>query len=137
MRKVILFTILILMIINKTSAQTNLYSLEIQIIELKNNKGTVLLQLSDNQNELISKTRAKINNKKCTIIIHNLKSEEYFVNYFHDENENKKLDTNWLGIPSEGYGFSNNALSTFGPPSVEDRLFNINKNTTIVLTINY
>jgi uncharacterized protein (DUF2141 family) len=28
-----------------------------------------------------------------------------------------ELDTNWLGIPTEGYGFSNDAKATLGPPS--------------------
>ena len=32
----------------------------------------------------------------------------YAVQVMHDENDNNKLDTNFLGIPSEGYGFSNN-----------------------------
>ena len=29
---------------------------------------------------------------------------------------NGKLDTNWLGIPKEGYGFSNDAKGSFGAP---------------------
>jgi len=32
----------------------------------------------------------------------------YAVQVMHDENENQQLDTNFLGIPVEGYGFSNN-----------------------------
>jgi uncharacterized protein (DUF2141 family) len=32
----------------------------------------------------------------------------YAVQVMHDENENQKLDSNFLGIPIEGYGFSNN-----------------------------
>jgi len=32
----------------------------------------------------------------------------YAVQVFHDENGNNKLDSNFLGIPTEGYGFSNN-----------------------------
>ena len=35
----------------------------------------------------------------------------------HDENMNGKIDTNWLGIPTEGYGFSNDAKAMLGPPS--------------------
>ena len=36
---------------------------------------------------------------------------------YNDENMNGKLDTNWLGIPTEGYGFSNDAKGMLGPPS--------------------
>lgn len=137
MKKALFFLILILMVINKPFAQTNLYSLEINIIGLKSNKGEILLQLFDDEDKIISNNIAIIKDKKCSLIIPNLKRGNYIVNYFHDENENKKLDTNFFGIPSEGYGFSNNASGTFGIPSIKDRLFNINRNTIITLTINY
>jgi hypothetical protein len=38
-------------------------------------------------------------------------------------NDNKKLDTNWIGIPSEGTCTSNNAKGRFGPPKWKDALF--------------
>jgi uncharacterized protein (DUF2141 family) len=42
---------------------------------------------------------------------------------FHDENENGKLDTNFLGMPVEDYCASRNARGTFGPPSFDDARF--------------
>ena len=42
----------------------------------------------------------------------------YAVALFHDENANGHLDTNALGIPTEGYGFSNNPTLYFGPPDL-------------------
>jgi uncharacterized protein (DUF2141 family) len=41
----------------------------------------------------------------------------YALAVIHDENRNGKLDTNWLGVPTEGYGFSNDAKAILGPPS--------------------
>lgn len=41
----------------------------------------------------------------------------YSLGVIHDENMNGKLDTNGLGIPTEGYGFSNDASAVLGPPS--------------------
>lgn len=41
----------------------------------------------------------------------------YALGVIHDENLNGKLDANWLGVPSEGYGFSNDARATLGAPS--------------------
>lgn len=41
----------------------------------------------------------------------------YAVAVIHDEDSNGKLNTNWLGVPTEGYGFSNDARGTLGPPS--------------------
>jgi len=40
--------------------------------------------------------------------------------FFHDANGDGVLNTNFLGIPTEGYGFSNDASGTFGPPSFEE-----------------
>jgi uncharacterized protein (DUF2141 family) len=41
----------------------------------------------------------------------------YALAVIHDENMNGKLDTNWLGIPTEGYGFSNDAQAVLQAPS--------------------
>ncbi len=50
---------------------------------------------------------------------------EYAVRIFHDENENGELDANVLGIPTEAYGFSNNARRKFGAPSFDESKFKI------------
>lgn len=36
---------------------------------------------------------------------------------------NGKMDTNWIGIPKEGYGFSNDAKASFSAPSSSDAAF--------------
>lgn len=48
---------------------------------------------------------------------------EYAIAVYHDKNANGKLDTNFLGIPKERYGFSNNARGKFGPASWNDSNF--------------
>jgi uncharacterized protein (DUF2141 family) len=40
----------------------------------------------------------------------------YAIAVLHDENGNGKMDTNFLGIPTEGGGASNDAPARFGPP---------------------
>ena len=47
----------------------------------------------------------------------------YALAVIHDENMNGKLDTNALGIPQEGYGFSNRAKAWFGAPSFDAASF--------------
>ena len=46
----------------------------------------------------------------------NLKLGNYAYRYFHDENDNNEMETNWIGMPDEEFGGSNNATSVFGPP---------------------
>lgn len=47
------------------------------------------------------------------------------IGVYIDENDNEKLDTNFLGIPKEQYGFSNNAKA-FGIPKFEAASFSLN-----------
>jgi uncharacterized protein (DUF2141 family) len=48
----------------------------------------------------------------------------YGISAFHDKNNNGKLDTNFIGLPTEDYCASRNARGTFGPPSFDDAKFN-------------
>lgn len=56
---------------------------------------------------------------------------DYAIAVYHDKNENGKLDANFLGIPKEDYGFSNNARGRFGPASWKDASFSVNSKSTI------
>ncbi len=59
----------------------------------------------------------------------------YAVGYYIDANENEKLDTNFLGIPKEEYGFSNNVRGKFGPPSFESASFILGAYRKLLLEI--
>ncbi len=65
-----------------------------------------------------------------------LQPGSYAVAVFHDANGNGKLDTNFLGIPTEAYGFSNDARGSFGPPDFKDCLITITGPTTISIRLN-
>jgi len=43
--------------------------------------------------------------------------------FIHDENGNGVLDKNFFGVPVEGYGFSNDARGSLGPPAFEKAAF--------------
>ncbi len=51
---------------------------------------------------------------------------EYAIAAFHDEDRDGDLNTNLLGMPTEGYGFSNDARGMFGPPGFDAAAFTIN-----------
>lgn len=54
-----------------------------------------------------------------------LKPGRYAILVLHDENSNGKMDTNLLGIPTEGYGVSRDARRQFGPPLFEEAALTI------------
>ena len=55
----------------------------------------------------------------------NLPPGTYAISCFHDLNGNGELDTNLFGIPSEPYGFSNNARPKFRAPKWEEAKFEV------------
>lgn len=54
------------------------------------------------------------------VVFAGLPEDRYAVAVYHDENANGELDSNLLGIPLEGVGFSEGAVPGFGPPSFDD-----------------
>ena len=134
MKKLIIISILLLLYPSISKSQ---YSLTIEISSLRNNSGEVLLELNDENGKMIKGFSEKIVDKKCVIMVENIKPGKYAFRYFHDENKDKKLSTNILGIPKEGFGFSNNAKGKFGPPAFDKMVFEIKKDTTVKLTSNY
>ena len=66
-----------------------------------------------------------------------MKFHGYAIRYFHDENNNDELDTNFIGIPKEGFGFSNDAFGKFGPKKFKEWLFEVSGDTDIRMTTSY
>ncbi len=68
-------------------------------------------------------------------IIFEVPKGEYSITLFHDLNSNQKLDKNFLGIPTEPFGFSKNPRLFFGPPSYEESLIPIHQNKKVVIEL--
>lgn len=107
-------------------------SLKIEIKNLNNSKGQVVLDLQDENKNPIKAVIQEIKDNRCIIILNDLRPGKYAFRYFHDENSNKELDTSWIGMPKEGFGFSNNAMGKFGPPKHEITIFQITSDTIMI-----
>jgi len=73
-----------------------------------------------------------IKNNKVIVEIDSLEFGVYAVRVYHDENKNAELDTNFLGIPTEDYGYSNNVSAWFGPPSWDRAKFLFNQTDMLI-----
>ena len=72
-----------------------------------------------------------------SVVFTDLKPGAYAVIVFHDVNDTGKLTENWLGKPTECYGFSNNAEGFLSTPSFENaRVLVSSYNLSIVITLN-
>ena len=96
-----------------------------------------MLQLFDENEKVIDQKKSEISDKRCSFTVADLKPGKYAIRYFHDENLNGKMETNLVGKPTEGYGFSNNVIGKLGPPPFEKWLFEIRSDTNINLKPTY
>lgn len=64
-----------------------------------------------------------------------LKEGVYAISLFIDSNDNEKLDKNLIGIPTEQYGFSNNAIGFLGKPTFKNASFEVIKNSKQIIKL--
>lgn len=134
-KKIFLLITISIATIQFVKAQKKTFELTVNITNLSSNKGTILLGIYNNKASFLKKTfngyTLKIKNNRAKMIVENLPEGEYAISFVHDENNNKKLDTNFLGIPSEEYGCSNNAKGFMGPPKYDDAKFIVSEDKSI------
>ncbi len=111
--------------------------LEVHIEDIRSKNGDILLELLDTNEVTIKAIVKKIETLPCVIDIYDIENGTYALKFFHDSNSNKKLDMNWMGIPTECFGFSNNAYGLFMPKKFKEWLFEVKGDTTIVLIPKY
>lgn len=133
---------LILIFLLFSLPQTGTDRLVVKITGLKPLKGELYIaihqrpeyfQVSDSA--MIRKI-VKIENETQTVILDKVPAGRYAVAVYHDEDLNGKLNTNVVGIPREGYGFSNNPKVP-GRPKFEQAAFDFSRNDTIVINMIY
>ena len=113
------------------------FSLTVEIVDLESNKGVVIVDLLDTNEKSVRDTTVKIADNKCIIVFEDVRNGQYAIRYFHDENSDEEMDSNFLGIPKEGFGFSNDAMGKFGPKDFSEWLFEVSGDTTIKMTTKY
>ena len=108
-------------------------SLEMEINNLESNKGPIYIRILDeNENPVIVGTSPVIN-YSSEISFDSIFPGKYAIQFFHDENENQKMDFSLIGIPKEKFGSSNDVKPILGPPKFEKMLINLNQNKKIII----
>lgn len=135
-------SIIICMLCYFTSAAGQLVccSLEIHAGPLEPVKGTLRVALFNRADrfmkEPFSVQQVKVEGRIHKILFEELPEGEYAFSIFHDVNDNGRLDTGWLGIPTEPWGFSNNARGRFGPPAFEAARFFLSSKLSMAVQLN-
>ena len=102
-------------------------ALTIVVTGLKSNEGKVRVAVFNGEEHWLKRSVyarvLDIKSRACEWVIEDVPHGDYGIAVFHDENGNGKNDRNFLGIPKEPYGFSNNARRKFGPPAWNEAKF--------------
>lgn len=115
----------------------NGFNLEINIIKVRRDAGQIAIQVLDEQKKVVKHEFTTISNKRSVLILKGLPKGKYAVQLFHDENKNGKMDFNFLGIPKEGYGFSNDARGFMSEPAFDKQLFSLDQDRVIQIRLSY
>jgi uncharacterized protein (DUF2141 family) len=119
-------------------------TITVRIEALRNDQGTVYVSLFDNKKSFKDNKGALLSGKArpakqaAVVVLDKVTPGRYALLFLHDENDNQKLDTNWIGIPKEGFGYSKDVMGKFGPPSFEDAVLDVPAGpVTIVIHAKY
>jgi len=126
-----------------TSAEKNAEEgIKVNIINLRNSKGRVLISLfkdgigyPDQPDKAFRKTSISITDNQAFFLFTDIPFGNYAIAILHDENDDKQMNKNSLGLPKEGYGFSNNVMGAFGPPAYTRVKFSHKANTFKIVNI--
>jgi len=109
----------------------------VKVTGLRSEKGQVRIAVFNSSEKWLGEqpvysSTINVGSQSVTWKIYDVPYGDYGIAVFHDENKNGKLDKNFVGIPLEPYGFSNNVRVTFGPPTWEKSKFVVKGSTTEV-----
>ena len=118
--------------------------LTIVVNQLPNQKGEVCMRIyakeqgfPQSSKGVVQSGCTKITGRSATKEFSGLKYGTYAVALFHDENGDGKLNTNFLGIPREGFGISNNPPVRARAPKFKNSSFTLRKDTIIKIGMKY
>ena len=107
---------------------TSTAALTVTVTGLDSDDGQIMVGLYDTESgfeteqEFMGQTKT-VSGDSVSLTFDDLPVGRYAVKVFHDEDSDNALDTNVLGIPSEPYGFSNNASDPFSAPEWSEAEF--------------
>lgn len=109
-------------------------SITVTVEEIRDG-GTLEVALYNNAeswdgDEPMSFDRAEPVDGRVTLTFDGLEAGEYAVRIYHDENADRQFNMNFMGVPTEGYGFSNNPFPRFRGARFDEAVFTVAEGET-------
>ena len=121
--------------------QAQTYSLTVMVTNIKSLKGEIKIGVYNNKasfphtKDMYKSLTLKVNSYSESFTIKDLSKGDYAVALFHDKNSDGICNRNFLGIPEEAYGFSNNYRPILSVPSFNNCRINLHDNMQIVIKL--
>ena len=122
----VVLTVALLAAVDRSQAAAPENMIRVEITGVRNDHGHVMCALfaagsgfPSGAESAVAHAHSAITNGSAICEFPDVAPGRYAVSVFHDENFNGKMDTNFIGIPKEGVGASNDAKGRFGPPKFE------------------
>ena len=104
--------------------------MRLQFTNISDARGSIYVAVYDREDKFLNENEVRFQQivpisarGEIEITMSDLPAGTYAISCFHDVNGNGKMDKNILGIPTEPYGFSNNARPKFRAPNWEEAKF--------------
>jgi uncharacterized protein (DUF2141 family) len=112
------------------SADAESANLQISVEGIETQTGNLMIALFASadgfkDSKSVAGLRLEANAETLSAGFEDLEPGVYAIKMFHDVDGNSKLNTNMFGIPSEPFGFSNDAPVRFGPPKWQAARFEV------------
>lgn len=142
MKYLILNLILALVLIPSPSAVfAREYNLELTVNGVKEIKGDMSVALYDSGTHFPSNTnyvfaqKIPIVDSVFKFTFTKIPAGNYAIAIYQDLDRNGELNKNWMGVPKEPYGFSNDVRKRMGPPDFEDAAFSLTSDSEITIQL--
>ena len=138
----LIFTLTICVFFHLTlSAQTAILNIKITNIQPLSGKVMVALFNSKetyfNIDQMYAGREIPADSSIVTCVFQDIPNGTYAITIYHDADENGEMNRSWIGMPKEGYAFSNNFTSAIRPASFNDAAFLLQGDTTLEIKMNY
>ena len=118
--------------------------LTVKVSGVRNASGSVSAGIFNSESsfaktsEALASFRIKATLGSVGFTVHDLPPGKYAVTAYHDENGNGRLDFDPTGVPTEGYGVSNDERNPLAPPEFAKAAFELrDQNKSVTVNIRY
>lgn len=117
-----------------------------KVLAFRNTNGNIEITLYNQEKGFPRDLDTSVETKRIKVVnrdvmeirFTNMPYGTYAIAGLHDENYSEDMDYNWIGMPKEGYCFSNDAKPVLSPPSYDSAKFTLNQKQKIVyITMQY